>query len=363
MNQRAIGTMVFCVSVLSLFTGESAFAKIETFRLKAMATVRVYTHHMGRNYLEYVTNLGKGSVIAVDTGNRVGTRSYNEGTQIYHSQYGWYKGVKLVSLVGEIHHENLRKYEGQALYISETFKNVAELMKKGSVLKAPSKPGGTSAKKKMALGQCSLGELIQKGVPERPLRDLHRYTQENGDKIPNKNWASIGDFSQSSSRKRFYLLDLKNCQVTTEYVAHGSGLQGGVYRGDPAPRGGRGDGMLDRCSYNGSRKNMTRAGFMLVKGWFHSTLNWPDLNPRNGADGIALDGLEARNEEVRRAAVVMHEGRLSSGVWYVFDRPIIQGRSFGCPAFAQGRLRGLLKRTGNEFNKGTLYYSYAPQCD
>jgi hypothetical protein len=215
--------------------------------------------------------------------------------------------------------------------------------------------------------------FISQGVPKQPLEDALKYFKENQNKFENKNVISIADYSIHSSQKRFFLLDMKTGKVTKEVVAHGSGKRDGVRAGDPNH-----DGILDKCKhtspaccnqgpgtsgYNSStyrscvttkncQQNMTRVGFMKVKNPYQSSQNFPALDSA-GHNGVRIEGLEDRNFEANSKGIVFHER------WYVRGEGSVQGRSFGCPAFPPGKGAPLLSK----MKGGSLYYSYAPQCN
>jgi hypothetical protein len=216
-------------------------------------------------------------------------------------------------------------------------------------------------------------KFLSQGVPQQPLNDVLKYFNENQNKFENKNVISIADYSVNSKNKRFFLLDMKTGKVTKEVVAHGSGKRNGVRAGDPNH-----DGMLDKCLHdkpacckmtpsspgynandfnncvqtNNCRQNMTRTGFMKVKAPYTSSQNFPALDSA-GNNGIRIEGLEWRNRDAGSKGVVFHER------WYVRGEGSVQGRSFGCPAFPPGKGAPLLKK----MKGGSLYYSYAPQCN
>jgi hypothetical protein len=211
-------------------------------------------------------------------------------------------------------------------------------------------------------------KFISQGVPKTPLLDALRYFEKNQSKFENKNVISIADYSVNSKNKRFYLIDMKTGKVTKEVVAHGSGKRNGVRAGDPDH-----DGMLDKCVHAkpdccqqkpGStgykscvlnkkcHENMTRVGFMKINNPYTSSQNFPVIDSA-GNNGIRIEGLEERNFEANGQGVVMHER------WYVRGEGSVQGRSFGCPAFPPGKGAPLFKK----IKGGSLYYSYAPQCN
>ncbi len=200
------------------------------------------------------------------------------------------------------------------------------------------------------------------GVPEEPLKQALFFYEKNKGRFNNQRYISIADYSQNSSRKRFYILDMQTGNVRKEKVSHGSGSRGGVKAGDPNH-----DGMIDRCHHGSNindRTNMTRAGFFVTRNFYNSTshkdrksvggrsvLEWPNLDS-NGNNGLRMAGLSPGvNDEALGSGVVMH------GAWYN-DVAATMGRSYGCPAFESDVAPSVLKT----IRGGTLYYSYTPRC-
>lgn len=201
--------------------------------------------------------------------------------------------------------------------------------------------------------------FVSLGVPATPLEDTFNYYDNNLDLFSNQRYVSIIDYSQNSRNKRFYIMDMETGELQREYVAHGSGRN---RLGFPVADINH-DGMLDRCMHSKfSRKlrlvkhrrwGMTRPGFIRVDGTYHSSkFAYGEYKRTKAANALLLNGLEASSSDVRRNAVVIHEAS------YVYDKPVRQGRTLGCPAVAQG----VVKRFINKLKGGSLLYSYVPQC-
>ncbi|MCK5923249.1 MAG: murein L,D-transpeptidase catalytic domain family protein, partial [Methylococcales bacterium] len=184
-----------------------------------------------------------------------------------------------------------------------------------------------------------------------PLVRLFNFYNSNQSDIVQKRYLAMSDYSQHSSRERMYVIDLANCSVETEKVAHGSGsfTHNGVFNRWVDPEH---DGVLNRCSYGGNRQNMTRPGFALIKGYHYSSQSWPVISS-TGAKGLKLYALGRAKDEnfnLIGRGVVMHEQ------YYVSYSPT--GRSYGCPALKPAHLKPKVAK----LIEGALYYSYAPQC-
>ena len=194
---------------------------------------------------------------------------------------------------------------------------------------------------------CSLYTAFKSKISEKSakiaLQQVLSFYANNQDDFANKRYVGFADYSQSSTKKRFYLLDMVTGSVTQEKVSHGVGLN---HQGDPEH-----DGFLKRCSLNGIHTNFTRAGFFRVANYYLSANHvgkWPMLVDRK--NGMRLEGLSSSNKEALAQGVVMHEAYYNQGN--------IMGRSYGCPAFPPGKGAPIIAK----LKGGGLYYSYTPVC-
>ncbi|HUC82766.1 MAG TPA: murein L,D-transpeptidase catalytic domain family protein [Flavisolibacter sp.] len=147
--------------------------------------------------------------------------------------------------------------------------------------------------------------------------------------LENEDLVAIADFSQSSSKKRLYVIDTRNYRVVyNTYVAHGknSGLN-----------------YAERFS-NTPESLQSSLGFYLTKQTY------------TGKHGLSLrlDGLEQGfNDKAMERAIVMHGaeyiGPNRSGADYM-------GRSFGCPAVPQAESKAII----NTLKNGTCLFIYHP---
>jgi hypothetical protein len=201
-------------------------------------------------------------------------------------------------------------------------------------------------------GLCNLYQTFKsKGVPSTPLLQALTYYHNNRSRFPNERYLSIADYSQNSSQKRFYLLDLTTGNVSAEKVSHGSGHRNGVKYGDRDH-----DGMIDSCRHSdNSRLNMTRPGFYKVSDFYESTRHrgdWPVLEKGTRNNGMRLVGLSSTNDDALGKGVVMHEAPYNVG------GNATMGRSYGCPAFVPGQGAPLMRK----MQGGSLLYAYVPNC-
>lgn len=150
-------------------------------------------------------------------------------------------------------------------------------------------------------------------------------------KITKQGIITICDFSQSSRRKRLYVLDIDNFAILLNtYVAHGK-RSGGEY--------------ATKFS-NRHESHQSSLGFYMTKNTYY------------GEHGLSLviDGLERGincNAEGRR--IVVHGSR------YVGDARArsSMGRSFGCPAVPKKYSNTLI----NTIKNGSVLFIYHPSQD
>ena len=148
--------------------------------------------------------------------------------------------------------------------------------------------------------------------------------------VSKKGIITICDFSQSSKRKRLYLIDIDNYSVVMNtYVAHGK-RSGYEYANSFSNRSG---------------SHQSSLGFYVTRGTYF------------GEHGLSLviDGLEAGiNDRAEARRIVVH------GSNYIGDNfkkyGSIMGRSFGCPAVPKKYSSQLIQAIKN----GSCMFIYHP---
>ena len=151
-------------------------------------------------------------------------------------------------------------------------------------------------------------------------------------KIVNHNLLTICDYSQPSSQKRLYVIDLKNNKLLYRtYVAHGHNS---------------GADVANSFS-NLNSSNKSSLGFLVTAETY------------TGHNGYSMrfDGMERGiNDNVRVRDVVMH------GSAYVCGERVkngtMMGRSWGCPAVANTESMAII----NTIKGGTCFYVYSPDA-
>jgi hypothetical protein len=153
--------------------------------------------------------------------------------------------------------------------------------------------------------------------------------KERGE-LPNQSVLTIADFSQPSTSKRLYIIDLdKNQLLFNTYVAHG-----------------RNSGKDQAVAYsNRAKSHMSSPGFYRTESTYYGS---------NGYS-LKLSGLEKGiNDNAFRRAIVVH------GANYVSESLIESqgylGRSYGCPAIPDYLARPII----NTIKDGSCLFIHAP---
>ena len=162
------------------------------------------------------------------------------------------------------------------------------------------------------------------GVREELYENAILYYETNLDRIPNRRWLSILDFSKHSKNRRFFVLDMEGGPMASYVVSHGK-------KSDPND-----DGIATMFSnVNGS--NMSSIGYYLTAETYIGS---------NGRS-LRLDGLSSTNSNARERLVVIH------GANYVEEGRDKQGLSLGCPAFSHSIVQGLI----DKLREGSIIYA------
>lgn len=152
----------------------------------------------------------------------------------------------------------------------------------------------------------------------------------NKGKIRTENILSICDFSQSSRKKRLYIIDVEEMKVLINtYVAHGKN-SGAEYA---------------RFFSNTPSSNKSSLGFFVTTNTYY------------GAHGLSLkvNGVEKGiNDRANARHIVIH-GSNYVGDKFLKNNPF-NGRSFGCPAVPERQKEEVI----NTIKNGTCFFIYYP---
>ena len=149
-------------------------------------------------------------------------------------------------------------------------------------------------------------------------------------KLANTGLLAICDFSQSSNKKRLYILNLDSNKVLlTSYVAHG-----------------RGSGAEYATHFsNRSRSHQSSLGFYITSSTY------------SGDHGLSLrlQGLEPGfNNLAMKRNIVIHGAPYISDEYLVTNK--FMGRSYGCPAVPENECEEIIDLIKN----GTCFFIYHP---
>lgn len=164
-------------------------------------------------------------------------------------------------------------------------------------------------------------------IAEKPLELALKYYDANYDKIVNKNYVVVIDFTQHASVQRLYLIDMKTGAVTKMLTSVGKGS-------DPD-----GDGTVN------SFGNVPESGKSSV-GYYITGTTY------QGGNGLSLrlHGMSSTNSNAYSRLIVVH------GANYVKESDQWAGRSQGCPAVDHSLLPGLVAK----IKGGALMYIWHP---
>ena len=148
--------------------------------------------------------------------------------------------------------------------------------------------------------------------------------------LSNPGILSICDFSQSSKKKRLYIIDLEEMELLINtYVAHGR-KSGGEYA---------------RSFSNKMESHMSSLGFYITRETY-----WGD----HGLS-LKIDGLEKGiNDKAEKRRIVVH-GSQYVGENFLRSNPF-NGRSFGCPAIPARYTPEVI----NNIKNGSCLFIYHP---
>jgi hypothetical protein len=161
-------------------------------------------------------------------------------------------------------------------------------------------------------------------VPASLLSRALAYYDANSSKIRNKNFISIIDFKQHSSKERFYLINMSTGHVERYATAHGK-------NSDPDH-----DGYATIFS-NTPSSEMSSLGFYLAAETYEGGKGY----------SLKLDGLSSTNSNARSRAIVIHPAD------YVYSTGEKIGRSWGCPALEPRFSADII----NQIKGGSLIYA------
>jgi hypothetical protein len=157
------------------------------------------------------------------------------------------------------------------------------------------------------------------------------YTLKNEGKLVNDRYLTIVDFTQHSSNKRLYVIDMESLDVVHKtYCAHGKNTGGA------------------KAAYfsNKSGSLQSSLGFFLTSETYSGKFDY----------ALRLDGLESTNNKARERGIVMHGAEYATESFLSRNDNVL-GRSYGCPAVPMNEARTVI----DLIKEGSCLYIYAAQ--
>jgi hypothetical protein len=176
--------------------------------------------------------------------------------------------------------------------------------------------------------------FVSQGVPQVALMQALDFFDAHPDKIKNKNFITINDFTALSGEKRMFVLNMNTGEVEKMFVAHGKGSDAG---------NGRVSSFYKIGKDPSSSSYKTPAGFHLAD-YF-----WSEKHHRRT---LLLDGMEARNKDSAARGIEIHGADYANDSFIAAHR--YTGRSYGCPAIALDKIDHVIE----ELRGKSLVYNY-----
>lgn len=181
--------------------------------------------------------------------------------------------------------------------------------------------------RRLGNGRLLFEVLVEQGVPREPLDLIFRMFDYNEGRIPNVTYTALVNYSQPSTEKRLYLINLDTGAVERYYVAHG--IRSGI--------------LESRSFSNLPDSWRSSLGFYYAKGTY--------LSEKNGIS-LYLDGIDRSNSNSKFRNIVLH------GAKYVSEDFILKngrlGWSEGCFAVGLEHVNYLIGLLQN----GSILLSY-----
>lgn len=160
-------------------------------------------------------------------------------------------------------------------------------------------------------------------VPKALLAKALKYYDSNKSLVKNKDVIGVIDFSQHSSKERFYIIDMQSGRVETYQTTHGKNSDTDN------------DGYATQFS-NTSGSNMSSQGVYLTAETYYGGHGY----------SLMLDGKSSTNSNARSRAIVIHPAD------YVVSGQKA-GRSWGCPALDPRESEAVI----NQIKGGAVIYA------
>lgn len=169
-------------------------------------------------------------------------------------------------------------------------------------------------------------KVIQAGVPEKPWREAVNYFEKHREKLTNRRYITIVDYSRLSSEPRMWIVDMQTAEVEKRLTSHGAGRDD---RKNPR----------DRVYYLSNTPD-SREGSL---GFYITGTEYPSPKFKRA---LNLHGQDETNSNAFKRRIVFH------GADYVDEEKGVAGRSWGCPAVDNKHAYRLI----DQLKDGSLFY-------
>ncbi len=150
-------------------------------------------------------------------------------------------------------------------------------------------------------------------------------------RIENKKCLTVVDFTQHSSRKRLYVIDMASFQVAYKsYCSHGKNT----------------GGEMAKQFSNRSGSLQSSLGFYLTSETYSGKFD----------HALRLDGLESSNFRARDRGIVVHGAEYATERFMAKNDSVL-GRSYGCPALPIEESTEIIET----IKEGSCFFIYADQ--
>lgn len=152
-----------------------------------------------------------------------------------------------------------------------------------------------------------IAKAVNGGIPELAVRRTLEYLVRNQEKLPNKDYLTIVDYSQNALDKRFHILRLRDGQTWSFTVQHGR-------ESDPDQ-----DGFINSLHHfsNEADSHQSIVGFAVTGGSYSG----------HSGTGLILHGMEvSKNDHACRRGIVVKGGIRVGTVWRSRGSPALDGK-------------------------------------
>lgn len=174
---------------------------------------------------------------------------------------------------------------------------------------------------------CVQDTSLNKEAFDFALRGYYALLSEG--RLENEKYLTVIDFTQHSSKKRFYVIDMEQFEIVHKsYCSHGKNTGG-----ETAEHFSNRTGSLQ-----------SSLGFFIANETYSGKFDY----------AMRLDGLEAINFRARDRGIVVHGAEYATEDFLKRNDNVL-GRSFGCPALPKNKAKSII----DSIKDGSCFFIYA----